>query len=108
MYDKPMRRTTKPLVQVAAALLERPADRHWGYDLSKRASVRSGVLYPMLTRMLNDGWVKDGWEGPTAIEEKRPPRRYYVLTEKGKRELATIVGSVPAKIRSYGVSPRIV
>jgi PadR family transcriptional regulator PadR len=29
----------------------------------------------MLTRMLDEGWVEDGWEDPTTIREKRPPRR---------------------------------
>jgi DNA-binding PadR family transcriptional regulator len=47
----------------------------------------SGVLYPMLTRMLDEGWVEDGWEDRTTIREKRPPRRYYVLTDKGRLAL---------------------
>jgi PadR family transcriptional regulator, regulatory protein PadR len=92
-------RRTRSLAQVAVALMERPDERHWGYDLSKRAGVRSGVLYPMLTRMLNDGWLTDGWEDPTTITDKRPPRRYYELTEKGRRELAAAARAVQAKPR---------
>jgi hypothetical protein len=57
-------RMTHALVQVAAALLDKPDERRWGYDVAKRAGVRSGVLYPMLTRMLNEGWLTDGWEDP--------------------------------------------
>src|SRR5687768_17219913 len=93
-----MRRRTGALVQVAIALMEEPDDRHWGYELSKRSGVRSGVLYPMLTRMLNDGWLTDGWEDPATITDKRPPRRYYELTETGKRELGAlrrVTGSEP-------------
>ena len=103
-----MRRITRPLVQVAVALLERPDDRHWGYDLAKRAEVRSGVLYPMLTRMLDDGWVTDGWEDPTTIKDRRPPRRYYMLTEKGKRALGAAVGASPAAVRYRGLERPVV
>lgn len=72
-------------------MLDDPIGRHWGYELSKRSGVRSGVLYPMLTRMLDQGWLTDGWEDPNTITEKRPPRRYYELTEAGRLELGAIV-----------------
>jgi PadR family transcriptional regulator PadR len=85
-----MRRKTRASVQVAMALLSGPA-RHWGYELSKRAGVRSGVLYPMLSRMLDAGWVEDGWEDPTTMRDKRPPRRYYELTDRGRLALGGVV-----------------
>jgi PadR family transcriptional regulator, regulatory protein PadR len=85
-----MRRTAR-LAEVAAALLEEPYGRHWGYKLMRSSGVRAGVLYPMLTRMLEEGWVTDGWEDRAQIAEKRPPRRYYELTDLGRRELAAAV-----------------
>jgi PadR family transcriptional regulator PadR len=81
-------RRTRQLAEVAAVLLADPDSRHWGYDLSRKSGVRSGVLYPMLTRMLDEGWLTDGWEDRAQIAEKRPPRRYYELTDLGRRELA--------------------
>ena len=45
----------------------------------------------MLTRMLDEGWVEDGWEDPTTIREKRPPRRYYQLTDKGRLALGGVL-----------------
>ncbi len=84
-------RKTHALVQVAMALLDDPASRHWGYKLSRQAGVRSGVLYPMLTRMLDEGWVEDGWEDPTTLREKRPPRRYYELTDEGRLALGAVL-----------------
>lgn len=84
-------RKTHALVQVAIALLDDPTGRHWGYELSKQSGVRSGVLYPMLTRMLDAGWLADGWEAPTLIREKRPPRRYYELTDDGRLALGAIL-----------------
>lgn len=65
------------------ALMEDPQGRHWGYDLTKRAGVRSGVLYPILRRLETEGWLDDGWEDPETIRG-RPPRRYYELTDEGR------------------------
>ena len=66
--------------------------RHWGYELSKRSGVRSGVMYPILQRMLNEGWLADGWEDqPQAGRAKRPPRRYYELTDEGKAALSAVL-----------------
>ncbi len=84
-------RKTHALVQVAMALLDDPTGRHWGYELSKQSGVRSGVLYPMLTRMLDENWLADGWEDPTTIREKRPPRRYYELTDDGRLALGAVL-----------------
>jgi PadR family transcriptional regulator, regulatory protein PadR len=91
-------RTTHSLVQVAVALLAEPNARHWGYELSRRAGVRSGVLYPMLTRMLEEHWLTDGWEDPTRIQG-RPPRRYYELTDEGKRRLGGLLASAKSDAR---------
>jgi PadR family transcriptional regulator PadR len=84
-------RITQPLVRVAVALMDEPMGRHWGYELFKRSGVRSGALYPMLTRLLDEGWLTDGWEDQAAIRGKRPPRRYYELTDKGRRELGAVI-----------------
>lgn len=84
-------RKTHSLMQVALALMDDPAGRHWGYELMKQAGVRSGVLYPVLQRMLSDGWLSDGWEDPAEIDGRRPARRYYELTDKGRRELGATI-----------------
>lgn len=96
-------RTTTALAQVAAALMGDPADRHWGYSLAKQSGVKSGVMYPILRRMLEDGWLTDGWEDP-AETDGRPPRRYYVLTEKGKTELSALAVKAAADPRFRGLN----
>lgn len=95
-------RKTHSLVQISMALMEDPAGRHWGYNLSRRSGVRSGVLYPTLQRMLNEGWVADGWEDQSEIQDKRPPRRYYELTDKGRAELGALLAEArrDARFRS--------
>ncbi|MGH3936557.1 MAG: PadR family transcriptional regulator [Pseudonocardiaceae bacterium] len=100
-------RTTHALVQVAVALLDDPTSQRWGYELSKQAGVRSGVLYPMLTRMLDKGWVEDGWEDPTTIHEKRPPRRYYQLTDEGRLALGAVLRKASRDERFIGRVPGI-
>jgi len=100
MYDKAVR-VTHALVQVAMALMAEPAEKHWGYALSKKSGVRSGVLYPMLTRMLDQGWLTDGWEDPATIDG-RPPRRYYELTDAGRLALGGILHRARSDARFRG------
>jgi PadR family transcriptional regulator PadR len=71
---------------VLSTLMQDPDGRHYGYQISKWSGVRSGVLYPILHRMLDEGWVTDGWEQIDPSEKKRPPRRYYRLTDVGRAE----------------------
>ena len=91
-------RRTRALVDVAVAIMSDPSDRHWGYDLTRKSGVRSGVLYPILGRMLAEGWLSDGWETP-GTTGGRPPRRYYQLTDKGKRELGAILVQARSDVR---------
>ncbi|MGW5721581.1 PadR family transcriptional regulator [Amycolatopsis sp. NPDC003865] len=77
-------------MQLAAALMAAPDDRHWGYQLSKKSGVRSGAMYPRLTSMLEEGWLEDGWQTQEEAAG-RPPRRYYTLTEKGKVDLGVLL-----------------
>ncbi len=84
-------RKTYSLVQLAIALMSDASGKHWGYQLSKTSGIRSGVMYPLLTRMLDEGWLEDGWETGDASKKKRPPRRYYTLTNEGRIRLGAIV-----------------
>jgi len=99
-------RKTHALVQVAIELMADPTAKHWGYELGKRAGVRSGVLYPMLTRMLDAGWLTDGWEDPATIQEKRPPRRYYELTNEGRLQLGGVVQEARSDARFQHLQAR--
>ena len=85
-------RKTYALVQVALALMADTGGRHWGYELSKWSGVRSGVMYPILRRMLDEGWLSDGWERQVqAGDAEHPPRRYYELTDQSKAALGTLI-----------------
>lgn len=101
-----MRRTVA-LSSLALALMADPGGQHWGYDLSRSSGLRSGVLYPILQRLLDAGWLEDDWEQIDRSIEKRPPRRFYKITALGARELGAIAASArdeqPAASRSLGV-----
>ena len=83
---------THNTLQVLMALMDDPFGRHWGYDLSKRTGLRSGALYPVLHRLLEEGWLQDGWEDASDAHGKRPPRRYYELTPDGREAIAGRAG----------------
>lgn len=89
-------KVTHSLALVAIAVLQMDQEndgRIWGYALSKKSGVRSGVLYPILDRMMGEGWLEDYWE-EHAEGKKRPPRRYYKLTDAGR----TGIGAVARKV----------
>lgn len=87
-WRRQRRRTA--LVKVGRVLLAAPPPtRHYGYYLSRRAKVRTAVVYPMLRQMLADGWLEDGWE-PDPVT--RPPRRFYVVTPLGQERFEFVCG----------------
>jgi PadR family transcriptional regulator, regulatory protein PadR len=96
-------RRTKALVEVAVAMMEDPDAQLWGYRLMKRSGVRSGVMYPILDRMLDEGWVTDGWEDVDSAERRHLRRRYYQLTEKGKTELGMLIEYARSDARFRGL-----
>lgn len=82
-------RSTRQLRRVAEALLADPDGTYYGYDLTRKTGLRSGVVYPILHRLLDSGWVIDGWE--ERVSSGRPPRRFYILTDEGRRQLSEIM-----------------
>lgn len=48
--------------------------------------VVEGTLYPLLTRLKNDGLLSYEWAEST----QGPPRKYYRLTEKGEQFLSEL------------------
>lgn len=45
--------------------------------------IAEGTLYPVLKKMESKGWIEGTWKKAESGRE----RRYYILTEKGEREL---------------------
>ena len=65
--------------------------RH-GFDIMDSTGLPSGTVYPILGRLEDKGFAKGRWErSDTARNRKRPPRKFYELTDGGRQELARAV-----------------
>lgn len=61
----------------------------YGFDVIDQTGLPSGTVYPALTRLERDGFVRSAWENEQhAHHEGRPARRYYKLTAPGVKALA--------------------
>ena len=67
---------------ILSVLKEKEAHTSEILDTLKNAKllVVEGTVYPLLTRLKNDGLLNYRWEESTS----GPPRKYYELTELGK------------------------
>ena len=65
--------------------------------------VVEGTLYPLLIRQKNQGLLDYRWEEST----QGPPRKYYVLSEKGREQLAQMDAAWQEIIDSVNTLKRI-
>ena len=87
---------SQPARMVLAVLAE--ANSRWchGYDLCRRAGIKSGTLYPLLIRLETQGYLEAEWQAP--VEPGRPPRHAYRLTDNGirlARSNPPLCGNIP-------------
>jgi PadR family transcriptional regulator PadR len=76
-----LRRSPQTMAVLSVLLRPEPA-WHYGYDLLKQTGLKSGSLYPILTRLQRGGWLEQRWEKSSGAG--RPPRHLYRLNRKGK------------------------
>lgn len=100
-------RRTNALIAVLMTLMASPDDRHWGYEMSRQTGLRSGVLYPVLHRLLDEGWLIDGWEELVNEGRQRPPRRYYELTDEGRQQMGAMLTEARHDARFQSLTPRL-
>jgi PadR family transcriptional regulator PadR len=91
-------RISGPTLAVLTLLVGRATNWHYGYDLSKVTGLKSGTLYPILTRLHDGGWLETQWQ--EATEPGRPPRHLYRLTPSGLTEAKKALLAKPAKKQS--------
>jgi PadR family transcriptional regulator PadR len=95
-------RMTLATVRLLQVFLADPQAKRWGYELLNQSGVKRSTLYPVLTRLEDEGWIEGEWE---AIDEEmagRPARRYYRLTAEGQRcasEAITQALTLPTSLR---------
>lgn len=76
---------------VLQALLDHVDAETYGFELSRATGVKTGTLYPVLQRLLAEGWVSARWEEIDEHAEGRRRRRYYQLTPEGERHATAAV-----------------
>ncbi len=65
---------------ILSLLAEAGSGWSYGYDLCRRAGVKSGTLYPLLIRLEEQNHLEARW---LPAEPGRPPRHVYRLTATG-------------------------
>jgi len=74
-------RATAATLDVLEALMG-PDDELYAYKIALRASQKTGVVYPILDRLEEAGWVESQWECEDR-GERAPRRRFYRLSPDG-------------------------
>ena len=99
---------TLGVARLLAVLVDEPAQWRYGLYLIRVTGQPSGVLYPMLTRLLDADWLEARWEDIDPVAQARPARRYYRLTPDGlamaRHELAALSSKLSPN-RSAGTAP---
>lgn len=99
-----MRRMSVTAVSVLQAIAD---GFEYGFDIIDSTSLPSGTVYPALSRLERDGYVRSAWEDERrAHEEGRPARRYYRLTAPGVRALGDALTYYRSVIPAAG-SPKL-
>ena len=68
------------------------AKKRYGYDIvevlkNSSLATSEGTIYPLLTRLKNEELISYEWEE----SDKGPPRKYYIITEKGRQLLEMLI-----------------
>jgi len=75
------RKPSRQAISVLQALLSRPTDWRYGYDLAKEIGLQSGTLYPVLMRLAEQALLESEWR--VSDRPGAPARHAYRLTRAG-------------------------
>jgi PadR family transcriptional regulator, regulatory protein PadR len=87
---------TKRLLQ---AFLDSTGEETYGFALSQATGLKPGTLYPLLQRLVDEGWITARWEKIDESAERRRRRRYYRLTAVGETNARDAVQGETAGLR---------
>jgi len=78
---EPLRRVTAATLDVLEVLMGPDADLY-GLKIAQVAERKTGVVYPILSRLEEAGWVESFWE-TSEQSDRGPRRRFYRLSPSG-------------------------
>ena len=95
-----MRRMSITTVSVLHAIRDGVA---YGFDILDVTGLESGTVYPILSRLENEGLVRSTWEAEKrAHADGRPARRYYAITASGKAALDAATKHYALLVPAFG------
>lgn len=100
-----MPRLTVPVLLVLSAMLERPTEEWYGLDLASRAELKSGTIYPVLSRLEQAVWLTSRWEDVDPARVGRPRRRLYRLTAEGEKVAEEAVAGHLSRLQPRPAAP---
>ena len=79
----PRTRHASPQTRAVLAVFDAaPFKWRYGLALAKQTGLKSGTVYPLLTRLAEQGYLEAAWE--RSEHPGRPPRKAYRLTALGR------------------------
>lgn len=84
-------RSSIATLQVLRSFFDDLHGERYGQELMAAAALKAGTLYPILTRLELDGWIRSRWEDIDEVVQRRRRRRYYRLTEAGERQARALL-----------------
>lgn len=97
------RKPSRQAVELFEAMLSRPGEWRYGYDLSKEIGLQSGTLYPLLMRLTDEGLLQSEWR--PAARQGLPARHAYRLTGAGIAFARTCLAASGEPRRGLGLAP---
>jgi PadR family transcriptional regulator PadR len=98
-----MRRPSTQTQLVLQAFLDAPTEETYGYALAKASALPSGVIYPILRRLEDQGLVTSRWEelegDDDGHDSARRRRRFYRLSAEGHRVAVEVTNEARTSLR---------
>jgi PadR family transcriptional regulator, regulatory protein PadR len=96
-------RVTKQMFQVLRALIECRQEWVTGSQIVHVTNLRSGILYPILIRLEQSGWLSGKWETGDPHVLGRPLRHYYRVTTLGLSKTKALVKEMTSLFGGFEV-----
>lgn len=61
--------------------------RHYSWNLRVACRMRAAIVFATIDMFCKAGWLSDHWQTPEEANPAHEPRRYYLVTEKGRQEM---------------------
>ncbi len=78
---EPLKRVSLQTKLTLHTMMRNPEREWYGFELSKRLSIKQGSLYPILNRLEKAGWLE--YRAEESSDSNRQAKKYYCLTEQG-------------------------